>query len=742
MKEFSQSTDLNADFTATPSIAAVVGDIPGDTSTTEVIAVDGFREETLETPGDTDWFQIDLTAGEAIQIDLTGVDHNASNGLGALANPNLGIYDSNGVLIAENDNKGFFNKDSQLTFVAPEAGTYYISAGGHKDKFDGDYRLDVQSIPTPSPVTSVQGKNSLDNSHVQLVYFAVAGDAYDFGGTHYVASGTNAYEQQQMFSAFSGVSDFANLQFAITTDRAAADLEVGTAQLASGPGGTLLGFFNFPSANGDGSFGIFNNDPNSLPYWNDTPGGTIDTAGFMYGTLLHEFGHGMGLGHTHDTGNGTDKMLGVSNSSDYGTYGMNSAAYTVMSYNDGSLIAGAASSTADNGHAATYGALDIAALQNMYGANTTFASGDDVYTLFDANGTGTAAGYYSTWDTGGTDEISYAGARDATIDLRPATLLYGDGGGGFMSYVDGVIAGRTIAAGVTIENATSGSGNDNLTGNDVANVLNSGAGADVLSGLAGDDLLLTGGGNDVAHGDDGNDTIRGQDGGDHLFGDLGDDLITGNSGGDDLSGGAGNDTIWSGNGNDVSYGDAGDDVLGGGNGNDSIWGGDGNDVIYGTAGSNVLGGGAGNDTIWSGDSAVIYASYGNDEVHGNSGADTIWGGSGNDTITSGGGHDQIRGAAGNDILNGQWGNDTLSGGADSDTFVFSVGQDVVQDFAVAGASDQVDLSAVTSITDFADLSASHLSQSGADAVIDDLGGNTMTLLNVDINDLLASDFIF
>jgi serralysin len=70
----------------------------------------------------------------------------------------------------------------------------------------------------------------------------------------------------------------------------------------------------------------------------------------------------------------------------------------------------------------------------------------------DVNAAGTF--YSSIWDGGGTDEIRYTGAANATIDLRAATLKYEVGGGGFVSYAHGIFGGFTIANGVTIENAT------------------------------------------------------------------------------------------------------------------------------------------------------------------------------------------------------------------------------------------------------------------------------------------------
>jgi hypothetical protein len=43
-------------------------------------------------------------------------------------------------------------------------------------------------------------------------------------------------------------------------------------------------------------------------------------------------------------------------------------------------------------------------------------NGDNVYVLKDKQETGTF--YASIWDAGGTDQIVYAGARNATVDLR------------------------------------------------------------------------------------------------------------------------------------------------------------------------------------------------------------------------------------------------------------------------------------------------------------------------------------
>jgi serralysin len=240
-----------------------------------------------------------------------------------------------------------------------------------------------------------------------------------------------------------------------------------------------------------------------------------------YITLVHEFAHALGLAHPHDRGGGSGVFPGVTSPTTPGYFGLNQGVYTTMSYLDGNqsaeawgwgisywsenAVTGEVSSgrfeysSSDN--ATEYGlqsglmALDIAALQLLYGANTQFAAGDNVYALPTANAVGTA--YTSIWDTAGTDTIMMPGLANCTIDLRAATLQVAEGGGGFVSSAVGVEGGFTIAANVGIENAIGNAGNDVLIGNGLANRLEGGAGNDTLTGGAGKDTLMGGAGADI-----------------------------------------------------------------------------------------------------------------------------------------------------------------------------------------------------------------------------------------------------
>jgi len=95
-------------------------------------------------------------------------------------------------------------------------------------------------------------------------------------------------------------------------------------------------------------------------------------------------------------------------------------------------------------------------------------------------------------------------------------------------------------------------------------------------------------------------------------------------------------------------------------------------VLNGNAGFDLLNGGANNDSLNGG--------LANDTLNGGRGDDRLEGGNGRDILNGGQDEDELRGNAGNDTLNGGLGHDTLNGGLGSDTFIFTAGNDIIQDF--------------------------------------------------------------
>lgn len=80
---------------------------------------------TIGVAGDRDWFQLNMVAGQRIQIDQRGV----GAGTGTLADGTLQLYDSLGRLVASDADSGP-GADARIVFTATTAGVYYIVVTG------------------------------------------------------------------------------------------------------------------------------------------------------------------------------------------------------------------------------------------------------------------------------------------------------------------------------------------------------------------------------------------------------------------------------------------------------------------------------------------------------------------------------------------------------------------------------------------------------------------------------------
>lgn len=98
-------------------------DLPGDTSTTGTLSAAGSVTGEIESSGDTDWYQVSLSAG----ITYTFSQQGSPTSAGTLSDPLLRLYDSWGILVSVNDDRGT-GRNAQLEFTPTSTGTYYASA--------------------------------------------------------------------------------------------------------------------------------------------------------------------------------------------------------------------------------------------------------------------------------------------------------------------------------------------------------------------------------------------------------------------------------------------------------------------------------------------------------------------------------------------------------------------------------------------------------------------------------------
>lgn len=384
-----------------------------------------------------------------------------------------------------------------------------------------------------------------------------------------------------------------------------------------------------------------------------------------YEVMIHEIGHALGLKHSFDNGG-----LGRPTLAELGLKALDNQDWTVMSYTPGS-------GGADNGtHALMPMLMDIAAIQHIYGANTSYHTGDDTYTLQDT-------GIKQTiWDAGGNDTLdaSQIGGH-IDMDLRAGHLMqYG-------THANDV----AIAFDVVIENGIGTSFDDTLTGNDAANELHGNAGNDLLDGGAGADRLVGGPGNDVYVVDNANDAVveaagEGRDlvksGVSYTLSDTLEDLTLLPGSGALIADSNAMPNALTGNGNDNHIdGGRAADVMSGGSGNDTYWADSVLDQI-------VESPNAGIDTLHSSvpqalaanvEQLVLTQGSGaveatgnalNNDMTGNDAANAMDGGAGDDTLAGLGGDDILLGGLGNDVMSGGAGRDTLVGGGGADRFVF------------------------------------------------------------------------
>jgi serralysin len=692
----------------------------------------------IEAEGDIDYIAVQLQAGVTYQIDMEG----SSSGSGTLLDPFLtGIFNSNNVSVAGDNDDGGLVTNSRIIFTPSSSGTYYIGAS-HFDNTDmidtGTYTVYVDeeadsSRPDPVLLNRVEdsGNAVIDGLTATISYGAEEDDvvrlSYSFAdenSTFYeefnldedgpnlteTAIAVTSEAAAWYVAGLNFVSSITNVEFTEIeeSEDVFGDLRIaGNTANTRGEDGTTLGIGAFPGrAQTAGDIFLFES--------------VISDASLSFVTL-HEIGHALGL--THHQNSYPEQYIGAE-------FTLMAPSFTSSFFPD---------ATRADFYPTTFGYSDVLALRHLYGNSSDANEGDNIYS-FD-----TGEKYWETiFDLGGTDTIEITGGTEAvTIDLTAnadhqggafidvgTTVTYFDGGATLGSRDETVF----LAPETVIENIITSDGDDLVIANSVDNQITGGGGGDTLQALEGadslyggdgNDLLVAGDGDDFARGDDGNDTVSAGDGHDTAFagaGDTGDDIYIGGAGNDVLGSGAGNDLVIGGghsqtiagleddssqssdDGSDTLFGGLGNDTLIGGGFNDAnengtfeageavvsgqagnrIFTGEGDDLAIGASGDDVIGGAGGDDTLVGGDGDDIF--YGGAQDSDDTGL--------NDIINAGSGSDTIFASFGDDSINGGNGHDRIFGGAGDDTITAGGGQDEIfngADDDLVNAGDGADI---------------------------------------------------
>jgi serralysin len=224
-------------------------------------------------------------------------------------------------------------------------------------------------------------------------------------------------------------------------------------------------------------------------------------------SFMHEIGHALGLEHPGEY----PSNYTYANDA---PYRQDTFQFTIMSYFSETNTG--ADWVASNGWSyspQTPMMHDIAAIQALYGAETSTRTGNTVYG-FNSNANRDVYDFEKNahpilciWDAGGNDTLDFSGFTQGTrLDLRPGTF----------SDCDAMTKNVSIAVNAWIERAEGGSAADTIIGNTRSNVIDGNNGSDTINGGYGIDYINGGNGNDRLVGSHGDDRLTGGAGADRF----------------------------------------------------------------------------------------------------------------------------------------------------------------------------------------------------------------------------------
>jgi Ca2+-binding RTX toxin-like protein len=570
-------------------------DFKGDTTSTGRVTVGG-AEVTgdLEVLGDSDWFSIELVAGDRYEFRL----EEPTTGAGTLRDPYLYLRDSSGILLDSNDDGGG-GLNSLLRFTAPQSDTYWLDARGYRDGYTGTYTLSATRTGSDNdPINLVgtvaadvlfgnAGNDTLDGAAGNDTLQGRGGNDSLVGGAgidRAVVSGDLDITLSDTQLGGQGIDTLAGIERATLTGGAgdnvidASDFTRGPVALDGGAGNDGL--------TGPASAGSFHPTHAHFNRFTGGAGNDTFTGGAGVDAVVEQGDVDFTLGDSRLTGLGTDVLGGIEAALLYGGDGNNRIDASAFTGHFTALYGGAGNDTLVGGAGTDWvsataigsGPLTLDAMQ-LTGQGTDTLDHIDQASLRGSgannvlDGSGFGGGYVRFDGRGGNDTlIGRANGTDRVHSEGPGDFVLTDDtlttlrGRASLADIDEAAlvgdagANRFDAAAFTgrLTILEGGGGNDTLVGRDelidrvqahgnvdftLTNTRLTGLGEVTLVDI--DEATLVGDGD--ANVIDASAFTRGTV---RLYGESGDDELIGGSGNDRLDGGVGDDTLDGGSGVD------------------------------------------------------------------------------------------------------------------------------------------------------------------------------------------------
>ncbi|MES1157242.1 MAG: PPC domain-containing protein [Alphaproteobacteria bacterium] len=145
---FLEARGFGDDATGNYDLVVTAGEIPGQAEGAETLTIGSSGRTSIINPrDDSDWFEVDLVEGRPYRfnVESTPSAEGATDGLG---DPMLTLYDSNGHVVASDDDGGT-GKNSYLYYASPTGGTYYAAVSSSNHGSTGRYTIRVQDTDVP-----------------------------------------------------------------------------------------------------------------------------------------------------------------------------------------------------------------------------------------------------------------------------------------------------------------------------------------------------------------------------------------------------------------------------------------------------------------------------------------------------------------------------------------------------------------------------------------------------------------